>query len=99
MTLENRALTVSSSNSTVIETVNFDTLSVDVKVSGNSLKIKLRCEQKQEIYLEATQTESASDWEAAIRKAVDGSQGAQYELGYLCSVPKFWEVRGFLFRR
>ena len=98
MTLENRVLTVLASNSTVIETVNFDTLSVDVKVVGNSLRIKLQSEQKQEIYLEATQTESASEWAAAIRKAVNGSQGAQHELGYLRSVPRFWEVRDFLFR-
>lgn len=44
--LENRVLTIKDQDGGIIETVNFDTVSVEIKNSTNSIRIKIKESQK-----------------------------------------------------
>lgn len=72
--LENRVLWVKSSDGVIIETVNFDTVSVSISRSGNSITIETLKKEKA-FYLEVTPHENPNEWEESLRNAIDHSLG------------------------
>lgn len=43
-------------------------------------------------YFEATNEDDAESWRRDIAKAIEGSEGKQYPLSYLTSLPEYWRV-------